>query len=308
MEDFSGDITQLQAEAAYAGTSWTPERRGESIRAEYISTLREDRAILEKVATRYGTTDLLDDLFSIYRAGYRKRFSAYLSSSSRCVSAWIAGPSNFPARQMNKRHDQTHAHLTDAVEYRKWMLGKIHRQLNPNARPIMRGDDNAADRVREKLAKLEQFQEAAKKLNQIIRVNAKAGPEAQVKAIMEQCGYSELTARQAIIPDCFGRPGVPDYKIKNNGAEIRRLRKKLEAVERDKAQPVQHIDGGAGIRIEDDPAANRVRIFFCGKPGEETRTRLKSCGYRWTPSLGCWQAYRNAGTLGVAKTYETQAA
>ena len=29
--------------------------------------------------------------------------------------------------------------------------------------------------------------------------------------------------------------------------------------------------------------------------------RLKGAGFRWTPSLGCWQAYRNHRALSVAK-------
>jgi len=35
--------------------------------------------------------------------------------------------------------------------------------------------------------------------------------------------------------------------------------------------------------------------------GLAVRTKLKSCGFRWSPTLGCWQAYRNSGSLEVAK-------
>jgi hypothetical protein len=34
-------------------------------------------------------------------------------------------------------------------------------------------------------------------------------------------------------------------------------------------------------------------IFFPGKPDEKTRDSLKSSGFRWSPSSGAWQAYRN---------------
>lgn len=44
-----------------------------------------------------------------------------------------------------------------------------------------------------------------------------------------------------------------------------------------------------------------MRLYFSGKPDDATRGRLKSRGFRWTPSLGCWQAYRNPTALDVAR-------
>ena len=49
-----------------------------------------------------------------------------------------------------------------------------------------------------------------------------------------------------------------------------------------------------GIKIEECPSENRLRLFFKGKPAESVRAELKSHGFRWAPTLGCWQAYYNA--------------
>ena len=83
------------------------------------------------------------------------------------------------------------------------------------------------------------------------------------------------------------------------------MRARLAVLERDKAAPETTQDGNNGVRLEDCPSDNRVRLFFPGKPDSAIRTRLKSNGFRWTPSLGCWQAYRNSRSLAQAKQFIT---
>jgi len=109
--------------------------------------------------------------------------------------------------------------------------------------------------------------------------------------------FTEAKAAQLLVPDYIGRVGFPDYAFQNNGANLRRMRARLALLERDKAAPETTHDGNNGVRLEDCPSDNRVRLFFPGKPDSAIRTRLKANGFRWTPSLGCWQAYRNSRSL-----------
>ena len=56
-----------------------------------------------------------------------------------------------------------------------------------------------------------------------------------------------------------------------------------------------------GGKIVDNIPENRLQIFFDDKPEAEVRTRLKRNGFRWAPSNGAWQSYRNHHTLNWAK-------
>ena len=49
----------------------------------------------------------------------------------------------------------------------------------------------------------------------------------------------------------------------------------------------------AGGRVEDNAEECRVRIYHDVKPPMGTIAKLRTYGFHWTPSLGCWQRLRN---------------
>ena len=113
-------------------------------------------------------------------------------------------------------------------------------------------------------------------------------------------GFTEEHVKDLFEPDFCGRLGFPDYAIKNNGANIRRLKKRLEDIEAhaDDETSTQTI---GDIEIIDNVEDNRVQIMFPGKPSAETRKQLKARGFRWAPSVGAWQRHRNAWALQIAQ-------
>lgn len=298
---FINDISTEAASQAYYGVSHFPERRAESTRTGYAEQLAADYASLREQAVKGGTLDLLDAEFETYRARYRRHNLAYLHSSSRCVSWFIAGPSNFPAARMNKRADIAHRRLNDMLGFRSRALAAIKRTLRPDLRAIYAGDGDALERLEVKISNAEQLQARMKETNAVIRRNAKAGPAAQVAALLV-LGYQEGNARRLLEPDFCGRIGFADYELTNNNANIRRMKQRVEQITRLQSTPGQELEG-SNARMEDCPSENRVRLFFPGKPDEEIRTQLKRGGFRWTPSLGCWQAYRHQHTYDAAARF-----
>jgi hypothetical protein len=307
--EYSGDIPVSLAVSAFSLVSFTPEQRGERARSDYAALLADDLAAFAAAAERGNTQALVAEEFARYRDGLRRRYIAYLQSSSRCVSSFIVGPSNFPVARAQKRSAVADRRLNDLFTWREMAKRAVMRRLRPDLRPIMAGDADALDRLAAEISEAQRLQTQMKAVNAALRKTGKAGKDAQTAALID-LGLSEDRARELVSPkfeSTYGQ-GYPSFRLTNNQANIRRMQQRFEQIERAAAMPVTEAQGANGVRMEDDPPANRVRLFFPGKPAEEVRTKLKSCGFRWAPSVGAWQAFRNATAIGVASGLVAQGA
>jgi hypothetical protein len=113
----------------------------------------------------------------------------------------------------------------------------------------------------------------------------------------------EGDVREWLIPDAFGRAGFASYQLTNNNANIQRIKGRIDLISRDKATAPTTQRGDNGVLYEDCPADHRVRLFFSIIPAADIRARLISSGFRWSPWLRCWQAYRTPQTLERAKQF-----
>ena len=77
------------------------------------------------------------------------------------------------------------------------------------------------------------------------------------------------------------------YMLDNRNAEKRRILKRIEEIQNLSQVETDQIING--IRIFTDE--NRVKIDFGYKPSEETRTKLKQNGFRWSPFNQTWQSF-----------------
>lgn len=152
------------------------------------------------------------------------------------------------------------------------------------------GDDDAIERLKKKIAELTAVQEQMKATNKIIRAKNMTDVE-KVEALVH-IGFSAPYAHRYVA----NGTQFPAYALTNNNAKINAAKKQLAKAEAlaNKEDREYTIDD---VTIEECYSENRVRIYFPGKPDEEMRESLKRNGFRWAPSMGCWQAYINRWTL-----------
>jgi len=130
-----------------------------------------------------------------------------------------------------------------------------------------------------------------KAANVIVR-NGRLSDQEKVTQLITACSLAETNARDLLKPDFAGRIGYANYQLTNNSANLRRMRQRLKGLADEGGRESVTLEFSGG-RVEDNAEACRVRIYHDVKPPEGTITKLRSYGFHWTPSLGCWQRLRN---------------
>jgi len=296
----TNDIPLQLARMAFYGTSHTPDERGDQARKGYAETLASDYFELSQYADTEEKIITLNAAFERYRAGYKDRMIKYLHSQSRCMSSFIVGPAKFPVRQQEKRHNIVDARINDLFEFRKKAIKAIERDLRPEIGPIMSGDGDAIERLKLKLQEAEKQQKDMKAINDAWRhYDKKKDPSRLFSCGLAQSQIDTIAEK---MKDAYSweRQPYPAYMLTNNNANIRRIKTRIEQVTATQSAPVVSVEGEKA-RFEDCPPENRVRLYFPGKPEVQIREQLKKHGFRWTPTLGAWQAYRNYRSIDFAR-------
>jgi Domain of unknown function (DUF3560) len=164
---------------------------------------------------------------------------------------------------------------------------------------ISSDDPEAVTLLRAKLAKLEQTRDRFKEVNTTLRTaqrNAKKlGQPWEPYAVsgLIDMGLTAEAATKLITPDFAGRVGIAAYELTNLGGNIRRIEARIKQLESNAARQETPPETYGDIRVEE--SENRVRIYFPGKPDAAVRDRLKSRGFRWSPTEGAWQRMASNG-------------
>jgi hypothetical protein len=261
---------------AYAGFNWTsfdPERRARQTIDSYSQQLEED---LETVKKYNASSER-------YKQGYIKKFAAWLGARSRCISSAITGPSNFPTRRAEKANRSEHNRYEEFDSWRTKVLNKIKK---PESTVIVKGTEGAIEKMEVKLAKLEADQALMKTVNKICRAKYK-DEDRRVLDLMEE-GITYNTALSLTAPKETGFDG---FYLTNNGANIRNLKKSIEA---EKDRLAKYSNGNkeytkGGVKIVENVEDNRLQLFYDGKPEDKERMTLKRHAFKWSPRNGCWQ-------------------
>lgn len=175
-----------------------------------------------------------------------------------------------------------------------------------NNRAISSDDPAAVLKLTAELAKCKAEQDEMKRVNAIIRKLTRGGKSPTGEILAAEANIPLRRASGLLLPDFAGRIGYPDYKLKNNGANIRRIEQRIAALKKQAAKaaasPVEVEVTESGVKIERNREDNRLRLFFGGKPAPAIIAALKANGFRWSPTIGAWQRQMSPGADYAAAT------
>lgn len=213
---------------------------------------------------------------------------------TRVPSILIAGGAGINA---GKKEKQNAARDKNMTEYNE-IQGILHKMQSVGHVGIMSDDKDALIKLRKKLEGLERLQDTMKAVNAYYRKHktldgAPLTPE-QAESLKAAMGKD-----WRVDPKPF-----PTFELTNNGANIRRIKQRIEALEKEQAawqeapaQDEQH----EGYTLKENTEIGRIQFLFDGKPDDQTRTILKAYGFRWAPSEGAWQRMLNDNGRYAAK-------
>lgn len=208
---------------------------------------------------------------------YSKKIAEYINKDNeitcRCPSVMIAGPANFPTRKKEKQvaawnaNSKNYISVDDARYKLHYILIEEH--------PISSADPDALEKLTKKLERLQ--------AEHVEHLAANKKAYAEVKAGRASFAYGTFGA----VTTTEGRT-LPTYFTDNETAEIRRIKKRIEDLQKQKEAPAKEASGD-GWNLYEDNEAGRICFEFDGKPEQNIIDCLKSYGFRWSPRLKRWQ-------------------
>lgn len=244
----------------------------------------------DKFLNHYGGTaynneqaNIIGKRRKVFKEFLTQSFNELLSISSNHVSVMVAGPANYPAAKMNKVADRLfnkEQEIEDKIKKFYENTDKMIKQAyskdeilekyrNGYDDPIKSDDPIAKEKLQAKLEFLENRHQQYKEFNKLARENK----EKQ----------------------------LPSFVLSNSNQNIKAVKDRLKTLEKiEKLNDVgYYFDGG---EVSFDKEDMRTKIYFDSKPDEETISKLKVSGFKWSPKNQAWQRKLTPNSIYMVKS------
>lgn len=210
---------------------------------------------------------------------YSKKLADNINRESQigcmCPSVMISGAGNFPVKKKQKQNAASERNHQAFLEV-EGIIQKLESILH-GKEIIKSNDENAIEKLEEKLSELRQKQVLMKNVNAFYRKNKtlKGCPHLSEKNIEKMEGNIE------------GKP-FPSYMLTNNNQNIHRIEERIDKLKQVKAGENQ-IKDYSQFKVIHNIELMRLQIIFEGKPDESVREVLKQNSFKWSPKNEAWQ-------------------
>lgn len=261
-----------RAIAAHSWISFRPDEIGKQYIAECEIELKQ---LLESVP---------EETHIWVAEKYKRLMSHHISSLSRTASSAVTGGSGFNVRRQEKMRRWEQSSMET---WRTWVKN-IKKKLNRAERPTL--DVQVEEKI-QLIDDLKANHQMMLDANKIVR-NKKLTLE-EKKEELSILGLEDKTIEDLYSTRNWWGEGFASFSLTNSNARIKQHEKTLaELQKRVEARNVEADEETInGVRFVRNIVDNRLEAHFNGKPERKTIDLLKSNGFRWTPSKGCWQSY-----------------
>jgi hypothetical protein len=267
---------------AHNWTSFSPEKRGETMVNQYSAQLAEDLAELK-------TQGIDSETLTAYEQRYKLLFSAWLNAKSNCISAMITGPARFPIHKAEKANRSEQKHYDIFQQWREKAKKAIVKKTQPE-----KTYNSEIERYKQEL-------EGMRKNHELM----KAGNIAIKKAHKDKTDISQY------LIDNFGiKAHMIEWTMKfgfglqNNNANMKRVEqriKELEAKEQNRQDEPEKEFLFNGGKVVMNYEADRIQIKHDVKPTQDVITLMKKNGFKWSPFNKAWQRQITANAIYTTK-------
>lgn len=159
------------------------------------------------------------------------------------------------------------------------------------ATSIYSDDEDAVERLREKLAGLEAERDRIKAYNKSCRVAAKGGQPFGDLTLLDEGQRKDLLTTARVCPYQIGKGGsLPAYVLTNLGGNISRAKERLVDIER-RAQRQAAAEEAGGVVIQ-RTGDDYCSVTFAEKPERSILDSLRAAGFFW--SGGRWNGHSDS--------------
>lgn len=262
------------ARRAFMWTSFSPDKRAESICKEYSELLKSD---LELIDAQNGDKDH-------YKTKFIALWLTWLNRKSNCFSMMITGGSNFNHRRHQKANSSEAKACETFHNWREYYFKKLGAKVKP------KGVDAELEAARRELDRNFADLNRMKEANKVIKA-AKNDEAKEIQGLIN-LGFKNSEVVDILSPRAPYKKGFESFSLTNCRNRLKRYEERVEMLERKIGQrnEVGNTEfQGEGVKVIINREADRVQIFHDSKPPQAVIIELKKAAFNWSPSNGCWQ-------------------
>ncbi len=280
------EIDYKRTVSAYSGVTHDPEKRAKAIQKDFRNDIDWAREEFSKLAVSDEQKAIMETEMERFEKGLYDKYNKWIDATAKTMNWAITGRGNFPVAKNEKAMALEHKRVTELLSYKENAIKAIKRKIT-KATPQGVVDETLKKKY-------------IKQADEIISVvdGIKKGELPYNKSLLTNNFKNRLMtlAKGKDNPNLALAKEVLQY-VKDNQDPKNKVFADNNAIWNllDEVQEVKTVKENEvlkkydGAEVVKDYEADRIRIYFDEKPGDQVIKDLKSSGWRWTPSEGVWQ-------------------